>query len=351
MEIAIKKYQDITSGEEVFILNEDTSFFTLNNGSKILKTIFDKKYFEIKVNNTESIDPNSFFNIPTIPNANSIVEQLSKIDASNVIDINDKNPDKINIREIGVDGSVKQHSGYSATENIVKYPTVDKSKYRQIDEDDPSILNDSDSVIYQTTIDEQREKMRAELKRQYTELNGKTPEYIRLNDNPLNDNQLNSSKQTIQQSQPIQISPEEEQYNFFKFFKKNYTMSVNISIIEKIAEPSFIANMKDNFEADVIKYYSKQIINNVLSDTSKLENEIYKQIEDLVNPYLSEPVKTPKKRVLIPKTLHSGREKLNDGYEKKEKIKKTKRTTHNVSIEETEKLNDGVESKSKKTTN
>ena len=110
-----------------------------------------------------------------------------------------------------------------------------------------------------------------------------------LNDNtvsnPLNDNIPsnpinNASQSTISNiTQRNTVTDDvDDSYKMFKTFKRNYDISININIDDKISKPEFIKIMADGLEGDIVQYYSEEILKKILSDIPLIQKKIYDQI-------------------------------------------------------------------------
>ena len=100
------------------------------------------------------------------------------------------------------------------------------------------------------------------------------------------------------QPPPSYLSPEEESFRFFKGFKRAYPIKLAVDFDERIAEPNFIRMMVTNMEGDIIKFYTKEIMNRIYNDPGFLENKIYDKLRTLV--FEEEQVKVKKPRTPKP---------------------------------------------------
>jgi hypothetical protein len=103
--------------------------------------------------------------------------------------------------------------------------------------------------------------------------------------------------QTTEEKPPVVEDPNEESFKFFRGFKKNHKVTIELSFDEYIADPEFLKMMMNNFEADVIKYYTSEIFKNIANNPQKVEEEIYKQLEEMIIGKKKSPTKRkPTKR-------------------------------------------------------
>jgi hypothetical protein len=224
-----KKFENKITGEKISIRQDDGVWFELNNGSKIKKEAFFTKYNEI-------LDPNNFF---SNGNIQSVVNDIKKIDTSNLTD---------NIQPT----QIKNKDNNQITTTINTNPN-----YPEVGSIPNSTSNHNSMPNYPIS----------------------NPNYPEFNPNIKRDRNKNV--------QPIPINKEElqedETYKFFRGFKKNTDITIELKINEKIADPEFLKLMMNNFEADVIKFYTKEIIKIILNDPKKIENEIYNQLKIIID--------------------------------------------------------------------
>jgi hypothetical protein len=100
--------------------------------------------------------------------------------------------------------------------------------------------------------------------------------------NDPNNGRIHSDSGPIGQLQNPVSSPEEESFTFFRRFKKVYPVKIDVSFDEMIAEPNYVRQTALNFEGDIIKFYTKELMKKIWSDPSILENQIYKNLELLI---------------------------------------------------------------------
>jgi hypothetical protein len=274
-------YVDKNTGEKVQILNEEPTFYVLDNSVRIKKEVFAKKYEQ-----TAEIDPDSFFapKYTTDPLAN-IANQIKSLD-----------PYKVNESSQGTQ---------------VKYTP-------------PVVLSDnsmSQSVVKQAQIEEQihltPEQKKAMLEEwRKTQPGAQIPEVQERNWDAEDDRFLNGDK-------PIIVKPKVEEPKvdplqmMFKMFKNNYPVTINLKIEEKIPNPTFIGMVQENVEGDAIEYYANLISDKFLSDPSKLKTEIYNQLKSIVNKELGIADIIVEEKIIIPSVPPEEREKLNEGVDKK----------------------------------
>ena len=101
----------------------------------------------------------------------------------------------------------------------------------------------------------------------------------------------------------VQLSPEEESFMFFRKFKKVYPVKIEVSFDEMIAEPNYVRQTAMNFEGDIIKFYTKELMKKIWSDPSILETQIYNNLkknimgEEKLSEVIEETMKTIEKEI------------------------------------------------------
>ena len=245
-----KKFENKENGDVVVIKQDDGVWFTLVNGAKIKKDTFFEKY-------TEVIDPVSFFNDDS--NIELYANQLSKIDTNQIKENNQQSEPIIKrVDEIDISNNDVKQKMIDEFLEKQKLKEQELSKYKV----DGSVSNDAPQT--------------------------NNPNYPEFDPNIKRDRKVSDDyyKQELYK-QPPEITEkddiEDESFKFFKGFKKNHKITIELKFDEYIADPEFLKLMKDNFEADVIKYYTKNILRNITNDPKMVEEKIYNQINDIIN--------------------------------------------------------------------
>jgi len=244
-------YVDKKTGEQVKILQDETNFYVLDNSVRIKKDVFDNKYTQ-----KEEIDPSSFFK--STPNADplaAMAEQLKSIDTSKIKDAPSagaqikyvENPVVLSDNSLPPGGTVKQPQ---MEDNIQLTPAEKKKMLEEWRKTHPG-----------AQIPEVQEKDDDE-----RFLNGDKNKPIaeKLKATPVVD--------------PIKM--------MFGMFKNNYKVNLNINLEENIANPTFIAMVQENVEADAVEYYANLISDKYLKNPDNLRKEVYKQLKSIINKEL-----------------------------------------------------------------
>lgn len=252
-------YVSKQTGEKVKIVKEEESFYTLDDGVKIKKETFSKRYEQ-----SDEIDPMEFLNPPSA--LEQLANQLKNVDPNKVV-------------------NEPEHS----TRIKMKPPTVLADNSRQ---QSPIANNSSEGI----QISEQRKQQMIEEWRMKQELGD--PDAVKpafMENQPNQDDgyieyempkegegrirqtsHTNPTQPTTQQPPVQQIDPLQM---MFKMFKNNYDVKLTFEIEEKIANPQFIEMVMENVDGDAIEYYTKKILDKILKNPLKLKKDIYNQLE------------------------------------------------------------------------
>lgn len=264
-------YKDKNTGEQVTIIKEDDSFYTLDNKVRVKKETFEKRYESVG-----TINPDDFFN-PT-----SAIEKLAKqLQNMDTNQIQERPDDVTRIKyKPPVVISDSQHHISPVSDNKVEGPSVNES---------------------------QRQRMIEEYKKN-NPASQQPQKFVYVDDDGAVEYEMPKVGDITQQpqaipQQPLQtfVQPEAPKADpmqmMFKMFKNNYDVTINLKFEDKIANPQFIAMVMENVEGDAIEYYSKIILDKILKEPLKLKKEIYDQLKrevygaEQIEPEKEEPKK------------------------------------------------------------
>lgn len=331
----MQKYKSIDSGEIVFIAEDSGNLYTLSDGVKIMKSFFDKKYEAVKTGN-ESVDPEAFLNKSNfqhiVENQNRLKQIKQEINPAltDVVDpeaflnsgsfdmntINSareavKNPNMNAIPPSQTQPIVKEFSGeelndipgidsYKKAEYLKKHahqaPRLSETelqKYKQIDEDDPRVMEQfqKQEEIKADTHSKNKEllkKQHEEFLRQQAEETGTEmidPALEKYNEKHKSETMEEQPNKTSKlpefQNPPHPPSPKPAS-NFLDDFERDYTVSIDLTIQEKVPDLDVIKVLARAYKGDIIDYYAKDMLKNVLSDVIGLEKKIYLKLKELV---------------------------------------------------------------------
>lgn len=246
-------YVDKSTGEQVKILKEDTTFYVLDNSVRIKKDIFEKKY-EKKA----EVDPGSFFSAPV--NADPLVamaEQLKNMDTSKIKD----NPES---------GARIKYIEKPVVLSDNSLPEGAKLRQPQVEEEIPLTAAEKKAML-----DEWRR----------TQPGAQIPEVQNRNWDEEDEKLLNGDK-PIEQKKIKQEPKVDPIQMMFKMFKSNYPVKIDLQIEENIPNPTFIGMVQENVEADAIEYYAGVISDKLLKNPSELKNKVYEQLKKIINSEL-----------------------------------------------------------------
>ena len=266
----------------VTILKDDNNFVHLSDGTMVKKDKFLAKYqpvigetainesMEIKQPqqpqqpqvNSDEIDPASFFSQSAVSEMtdtfkNADTNQFNENRQTNII----KNGMPSNTQQPINNPTNSQNS--SSSDGIV---TIKQ---------DPKLLEieqiyENEKFAYG---EEEANKRRLGRIAQHQGIGQKKETNTQVNIN--GQEQVQTNTQITQQ----QIDPSEM---MFKSFKRNFDIDINITIKDKIANPDFVKMMMENMNGDIIGYYKKIIMNNILGDVQIIENEVEKSIKKAI---------------------------------------------------------------------
>lgn len=89
--------------------------------------------------------------------------------------------------------------------------------------------------------------------------------------------QSNASPSGVREE--VYVSPEEEAFRFFRKFKKVHSVTIEVKFEEKIADPNYVRQTAMNFEGDVIKFYTQELMKKIYDDPTILEKQIYDSLK------------------------------------------------------------------------
>jgi len=243
-------YVDNSTGEQVKILQDESNFYVLDNSVRIKKEVFDKKYTQ-----KAEVDPSTFFQ--ATPNADPLVamaEQLKKMDTSNIKD---------------------------APTSGVQIKYIEK----------PTVLSDNSLPPGGTVKQPQKEAdipLSPEEKKAMLEEWRKTQPGAQIPE--VQEREWDDDERFLNGDKPIKQKAPEPTVDpikmMFGMFKNNYKVNLNINLEENIANPTFIAMVQENVDADAVEYYANLISDKYLKNPENLRKEVYKQLKSIINKEL-----------------------------------------------------------------
>lgn len=261
----MKKYFNVNDPNKIVtILKSDDSFIHLSDGTMIKFDKFEQKYQPVigndkilenntntqnNVLNNDQVDPEQFFNSSGV---SKYANDIKKMDTSKISDVPQQTV-------------VNNNQSYMSNDSAV---TIKKDE--KLDEIERIFENEK--LAYG---EDEANKRRLGRIAQYQGI-GQKKSTTQVNVNGQEQVQTN-----IQIQPPIQpqIDPTEM---MFKSFKRNFEINININIKDKIANPDFVKMMMENMEGDIIGYYKKLIMNNIMSDIQVIEKEVEHSIKTAI---------------------------------------------------------------------
>jgi len=289
-------YINKQTGEKVKIINEETSFYTLDDGVKIKKETFSKRYEQ-----SDEIDVKEFLNPSALEN---LANQIKNVDTDKVVN-EPKHSTRIKMKPptILADNSRDQINPVDNTSEGIQ---ISESKRQQMinEYNMKKELGDKDArppLFIENKPAQDEGYIEYEMPK---EGEGKIRQTSQIN-HPSNTSQP--------QIDPLQM--------MFKMFKNNYDIKLTFEVDEKIANPAFIEMVMENVEGDAIEYYTKKILDKILKNPLKLKKDIYNQLE--LEIYGEEYIENKKKqkekeKKIIPK-VDTDEDKLTPEVDPKEK--------------------------------
>jgi hypothetical protein len=255
------------NGEKVNIIKEDDAFYTLNDGVRIKKETFFKRYEQ-----NDEIDPADFLNPQSA--LERLSQEIKNMDSSKITD-DQQQGTRLKYQEPTVLSDDSRRNPVVDNNVPSESPKISEARKQQmIDEyniklelgeqaNEPSFMNENTNKEDNSYIEyEMPQPGEGNLRQTHS--------------NPNTPNQKPTQNTVQQKTQPQVIDPLKM---MFKMFKNNYDIKLTFDIEEKIANPAFIEMIMENVDGDAIEYYTKKILDKIIKNPAKLEKEIYKQLK------------------------------------------------------------------------
>jgi len=342
------KFFNINNREQIVTIVEDKGkFYELSDSTMIKKDTFMQKYQPVledqvtkketviqEGNSTSTLDPDSFFNVPSIPD--DVVSGIKKSDPNKVGNVDDSNrtkvvhkgPGQAPINQPSMNESLVKQVPDSPIPNIPNHTNTDVSQYKVYDNDEEAYAdfekkNQSGQPRPQQPkpLDIEQKKMEIELLFDDEKMALGEEEAIARRNKRLLKLPTPQNKQTVEtldqqggmidpKTQPTQqLSPIEM---MFSTFKRKHDITINVSFEDKIGDPDFVKLMVENMDGDIVGYYKNLIMKNIMKDLSKIEEAVEKEIQLEIFGEITkkETPKPTEKIVLVPGgTTKTGKQK------------------------------------------
>ena len=298
-----KRFQSIENREVVTVIGDNGVFYNLSNGANIKKDIFFAKF-------TEMIDTENFFQQQSAAGLSDLTEKLRTVDTSKVADIGGNIPPGVRVIQQAVSEQVAAPPEYR--EMLLRrfeqeQSHKDLSQYKVYENEDDSAA-DFERRSQQSQPPQRPRPQPPVYQDPYHQVDSSYAQ------SPVYQPEQQIMEGSEQNQQQSYLSPEEESFRFFKGFKRAYPIKLAVDFDERIAEPNFIRMMVTNMEGDIIKFYTKEIMNRIYNDPGFLENKIYDKLKSLV--FEEEQVKPKKPRSpkpVVKKAASKKKEKVVSG--------------------------------------
>lgn len=302
------KFFNVKNPKQIVTIVEDKDkFYELSDGNMIKKDTFMQKYQPVLDDVNESIstptpmsdnelDPSSFFKKTSL--SDDVINTIKQTDSSKVPDVNDAV--RSEVKRSG-ENRVSESAQQNYNESLVKQvegpdipnnTNTDVSQYKVYDNDedayDDFVNKNKPASQPQQQIDVKEQKMQIERlfddeKMTFGEEEAITRRSKRLlklkpdvTEQPKELDNLNPTN-VQQPSQPTQLSPIEL---MFSTFKRKHPITINVSFDDLIGEPEFVKLMVENMDGDIVGYYKKKVMENIMKDLSVIEKAVELKIKE-----------------------------------------------------------------------
>lgn len=357
--------KDDVNRRPITIVEDRDSFYKLSDGQMIKKDVFPKYYMPfmnesaIPKFSSDHIDPESFFNTNhVIP-----VEKLKTVDTSRMTERDDMAGATIvknTTNQVKTSNPVQQSQ--QMNESLVRQAPIDQpipnhtntdvSQYKVYDNDEDAYAdfvkrsqNPNQQPTQQPVQQPTHQNMMSEIEVLFEDekLTFGEEEAIKRRDKRLKRTPMVDQSNYNQTSgpiyQPTQQHVDDPSEIMFKTFKRNHEISINMTFKDKIGKPDFVKMMIENMEGDIIQYYKKVIMGNIMKNIKHIEDEVEKNLrseifgeegeEDVVKVKKTTKPKKPSR--VIPTVPKEERSQINEGTDDKEQPKKIKRERKSTS--------------------
>lgn len=302
----------------VTITLDHGNFYQLSDGNMIKKDTFESKYQPIlegfeheiiqeksqQIMNSDFIDPDLFLNTATTINTADL-NKLKNINTNNLPEVNDFNrttvvnkssddrktsaPQNFNESLVtpidsknmvipnNTKTDVSQYKVYendddayndfmNKTQNDVPTPQPQQTN-NQTQLDEINILFEDEKMIY--GVEEATKRKTKRMNRLYN-----IPEVEEVKQDVGIAKVVPPIKQEVPQMDPFTM--------MFSTFKRNHEVVFNIQFKDKIANPEFIKMMMENMDGDIVGFYKKKIVDNIMKNISIIEDVVENELKKII---------------------------------------------------------------------
>lgn len=300
-----KRFQSLKDQKLVTVVDDNGIWVTLDDSTNIKTDNFLQKYSEyFEAENFFNSDPvmerlaqqfNEKVNINTTPIVGPSGMEMSGANNPAGIYIDDESPEAIEMRKRELLANFQQNYQPPIVQNVIDESIVGNPNYRQ----QPQQLQrrerqnytppESNTEVRNLTTGETiikpnvqqasyTEEQPVDINNMFEQINPVQPPYQppvqstvqQLYQPPVQQPYIPQPVQPIQQQ-----SPEQEAFMFFKKFKKIFPVDINLTFNEMIAEPTYVRQTAMNFDGDIIKFYTRELMNKLWDNPDLLEKQIY----------------------------------------------------------------------------
>lgn len=301
----------------VTIVEDKDKFYELSDGNMIKKDTFMQKYQPVlddvnesvktqhqpKQLNNDTLDPDTFFNTSTIPD--DVLSGIKKVDPSSVPDVNDAMRTEVrhNTSDQVTKRATSTNEAYNESlvkrvedpvvPNVPNNTNTDVSQYKVYDDDDEAY---EDFVKKNQGQQPQPKPQVSDIEKKKQEIEslfldekqafGEEEAISRRNKRLL---KLPTSTETPKETRStdvvdnIQATPQPSNLNpielMFSTFKRKHPITINVEFTDMIGDPDFVKLMVENMDGDIVGYYKKKVMENIMKDLSKIEIAVEERIK------------------------------------------------------------------------
>jgi hypothetical protein len=312
------KFFNVNNPKQIVTIVEDKDkFYELSDGNMIKKDTFMQKYQPVLEDFNEStdvtkkstsgddtLDPDSFFNTPSIPE--DVIKGVKQADPTRVPDVNDKMRTEVVHKSSDQVSKKPLFTNEAYNESLVKKvddsdaiipnnTNTDVSQYKVYDNDDEAyedFMKKSQSQNQEQTppkpkqTDYEQEKEKIEMlfyneKMAFGEEEAISRRNKRLNRLPITSEQKQDTEGTTITDTPTTTTPPvlSPIEMMFSTFKRKHPITINVEFEDMIGDPDFVKLMVENMDGDIVGYYKKMVMENIMKDLSKIEIAVEEKIK------------------------------------------------------------------------
>jgi len=314
------KFFNVSKPSQIVTITEDKdTFYELSDGSMIKKETFMQKYQPVLDDINESVkthtpsessssggydlsDPDAFFSSTKIPeNVVSGIKQADPTKATtgdgNRTQVVHKSPDQMTRKAPSTtdvyNESLVTRVDDTGVPNIPNNTNTDVSQYKVYDNDEEAFADfqrkqGGQQQPPQKPQPSDIEKKKAEIEDLFLDekmalgeeeaITRRNKRLLKLPVNQPQPQEVDGTAATTptQHTPQSNISPIEL---MFSTFKRKHPITINVEFQDMIGEPDFVKLMVENMDGDIVGYYKKKVMENIMKDLSKIEKAVEETIK------------------------------------------------------------------------